>query len=240
MGFVYPKLDEHTAEVIFDGLAAIDGLQLHAEHWREPFEQAGGLLMEYVHLLTQGRRMRDLIEDQIASLERRLAHNSSTVLGALRYIATAHRYGGYVSRTTLTRLVPVLPGGGIGQALRVLEEEFWIRDRADGRYTGLHQERSRIVSDILHEHDPIAETVERLLEDAAAGRLLNPPHPARQDIDALLAQRQVRAVSFDDWRLIDQIERERGQAVGRERIKFTHVDDMLAALAEYRSELTPG
>lgn len=84
------------------------------------------------------------------------------------------------------------------------------------------------------------ETVERLLEDAAAGRLLNPPHPARQDIDALLAQRQVRAVSFDDWRLIDQIERERGQAVGRERIKFTHVDDMLAALAEYRSELTPG
>jgi len=84
------------------------------------------------------------------------------------------------------------------------------------------------------------ETVKNLLEDLAAGRLLNPPHPARQEIEALLARRQVRVVSFDDWRVIDQLERARGQAVGRERIKFTRTDEMLAALAEYRSELTPG
>lgn len=84
------------------------------------------------------------------------------------------------------------------------------------------------------------ETVERLLEDASAGRVLAPPHPKRVDVEALLAQRHVRVVSFDDWRLIDQIERERGQAIGRERVKFTHVEDMLAALAEYRHELTPG
>lgn len=84
------------------------------------------------------------------------------------------------------------------------------------------------------------ETVERLLEDAAAGRLLHPPHPDRQDIEDALAQRQVRVVSFDDWCLIDQLECQRGRAIGRERIKFTHVEDILAALAEYRSELTPG
>ena len=84
------------------------------------------------------------------------------------------------------------------------------------------------------------ETIERLLEDASAGRVLRPPHPERVDVEALLAQRHVRVVSFDDWRLIDQIERERGQAIGRERVKFTHVEDMLAALAEYRHELTPG
>lgn len=84
------------------------------------------------------------------------------------------------------------------------------------------------------------ETIERLLEDASAGRVLRPPHPERVDVEALLAQRHVRVVSFDDWRLIDQIERERGQAIGRERVKFTHVEDMLTALAEYRHELTPG
>ena len=167
VGFVYPRLDEHTAEVVFEGLGALDGLRLHAEHWREPFEQAGGLLMEYVHLLTQGRRMRDVLADQIAGLERRLAHNGPMVLGALRYIATAHRYGGYLSRATLARLVPT-PVFGIGQTLRVLEDEFWIRDTADGRYTGLHQVRSRVVSDLLHEYDPLAETVERLLQEADA------------------------------------------------------------------------
>lgn len=168
VGFVYPKLDEHTAEVIFDGLAAIDGLRLHAEHWREPFVRADGLLMEYVHLLTQGRRMRDLVAEQIAGRERRLSHHGPTVLGALRVISTAHRYGGYVSRATLTKLLPASQGIGIGRTLRVLEEEFWIRDHTDHRYTGLHQERSRIVADILHEHDPIADTIEQLLREGDA------------------------------------------------------------------------
>jgi len=84
------------------------------------------------------------------------------------------------------------------------------------------------------------ETVERLLADAVAGRLLNPPQPKRAQIEKLLARRHVRIVSLDDWHVIDQIERERGQAIGRERIKFTHVEDMLAALADYHGELAPG
>lgn len=84
------------------------------------------------------------------------------------------------------------------------------------------------------------ETVERLLEDAVAGRLLNPPQPKRAQIEKLLARRNVRVVTFDDWHVIDQLERERGQAIGRERVKFTHVEEMLAALADYRGELAPG
>jgi len=84
------------------------------------------------------------------------------------------------------------------------------------------------------------ETVEHILADAAAGRLLQPPQAERARIERLLAQRQIRTVSFDDWRVIDQIEREYGQAIGRERVKFTHVEDMLAALADYYGELAPG
>ena len=83
------------------------------------------------------------------------------------------------------------------------------------------------------------ETVERLLEDASAGRLLHPPQPSRAGVEELLARRQVRVVTFEDWRRIDAIERERGAAVGRERVKFTHVEDMLAALADPRREPTP-
>ncbi|KAF7548297.1 hypothetical protein G7Z17_g7148 [Cylindrodendrum hubeiense] len=39
-----------------------------------------------------------------------------------------------------------------------------------------------------------------------------------------------RAVAWDDWRRIDQAERERGQKAGKEREKFTSTADMLAVL----------
>src|SRR5690606_21626909 len=83
------------------------------------------------------------------------------------------------------------------------------------------------------------ETIELLLADASEGRLLHPPQPSRAGVEELLARRQVRVVTFEDWRRIDEIERERGAAVGRERLKFTHVEDMLAALADPRREPTP-
>lgn len=160
--FVYPRLDEHTAESVFSALSRIDGLRLHADHWRDPFAQADGLLMEYVHLLTQGRRMRDVIAEQIAGLERQLDDRAAPVIAALQYITMAHRYSGYLSLDTLTRLVPAA-GHGLGRALQVLEAEFWIRDEPAGRYAGVHRVRSGVVSDILHERDPITETVSRLL-----------------------------------------------------------------------------
>jgi ferredoxin--NADP+ reductase len=37
-------------------------------------------------------------------------------------------------------------------------------------------------------------------------------------------------VSYADWLRLNEIELERGRAQGRPRLKFTRVDDMLAAL----------
>lgn len=39
-----------------------------------------------------------------------------------------------------------------------------------------------------------------------------------------------RAVSWDDWMILDQIEKSRGSKLGKERVKFTKVDDMLKFL----------
>lgn len=74
------------------------------------------------------------------------------------------------------------------------------------------------------------ETAERLLADHAAGAL---PAPAagRDALDALLAARGVRVVSFADWQRLDALEVARGQAAGRPRLKFTRIDEMLEALA---------
>jgi adrenodoxin-NADP+ reductase len=43
-------------------------------------------------------------------------------------------------------------------------------------------------------------------------------------------KRGCRRVSWQDWELIDKAERERGKAKGKEREKFTRIEDMLAVL----------
>jgi len=197
--FVRPALDAHTAQVLFDALHGINGVQMHAAHWYEPFEEAEGLLMEYVHILTQGRRIRDVIGEQLAGLEHRLGEQSHLVINALRYIATMHAYGGYLSRTTLMRLLPAARSMQIGRALRVLQDEFWVRDADDGRYVGLHQVRSAAVMNVIHADDPIGETIKNLLAEADADEvgamledlLYNSPNIASDAID-ILASRTTR------------------------------------------------
>jgi ferredoxin--NADP+ reductase len=74
------------------------------------------------------------------------------------------------------------------------------------------------------------ESTEWLLEDHTAGRLNPAPHPGRQAIDGVLAARGIRVVTWADWRRLDVLEQARGKAAGRPRLKFTSIDEMLAAL----------
>lgn len=73
------------------------------------------------------------------------------------------------------------------------------------------------------------ETVRHLLDDVAAGRLLEPGNPDPDAIERLLADRDVNYVTFGEWEEIDQIEVARGEPHGRPRIKFTRVEEMLDA-----------
>ena len=75
-----------------------------------------------------------------------------------------------------------------------------------------------------------AETVGKLLEDAAAGALLSPPLADRQAVDALLQARSVEFTTYADWELLDKLEQETGRKLGKVREKFTDIQDMLAAL----------
>lgn len=74
------------------------------------------------------------------------------------------------------------------------------------------------------------ESADRLLEDAAAGRLLTPAAPGRDAVATLLAGRGVRVVTWADWHRLDQLEQSRGKALGRPRLKFTSIPEMLTAL----------
>ena len=75
-----------------------------------------------------------------------------------------------------------------------------------------------------------AETVQAMTEDLAAGHTLAPAEPDAATLERLIQQRQPQVVSYADWLRLNEIEVERGRARGRPRVKFTRVDDMLAAL----------
>jgi len=77
-----------------------------------------------------------------------------------------------------------------------------------------------------------AETVENMLADARAGRVLSPAQATADAAEALVCGRQVHVVTYADWRRLDALELSHGKEQGRPRVKFTRVDDMLAALAE--------
>jgi ferredoxin--NADP+ reductase len=64
------------------------------------------------------------------------------------------------------------------------------------------------------------DTVDKILEDAAAGRL---NQPIADDIDAMLAEHAPQAVTWEGWEAIDAIETAAGAASdpGRPRVKLT-------------------
>ena len=77
------------------------------------------------------------------------------------------------------------------------------------------------------------ETIDTLLEDAAAGAL--PERNAGADaLPSLLAERGVDFIEFDGWQAIDALEQERGAAAGRPRIKLTAFEELLAAARKER------
>jgi ferredoxin--NADP+ reductase len=73
------------------------------------------------------------------------------------------------------------------------------------------------------------ETVQLLLEDAAAGRLEPRPDASAAAVDALLAERGARVVEYDGWCAIDEAERAAGEKGGRPRVKFCSWEELLAA-----------
>jgi ferredoxin/flavodoxin---NADP+ reductase len=68
------------------------------------------------------------------------------------------------------------------------------------------------------------ETVELLLEDAAAGKLQAPSHGELADV---LMERGATFVEYDGWRAIDAAERAMGEPLGRPRVKVTGWSDLL-------------
>ncbi len=74
------------------------------------------------------------------------------------------------------------------------------------------------------------ESVNSLKDDVARGRLTPAENPDPDAVEALLDARNVRYVTIEEWRKLNELETSAGQAQGRPRVKFVTVDEMLTAL----------
>jgi ferredoxin--NADP+ reductase len=74
------------------------------------------------------------------------------------------------------------------------------------------------------------ETVEQMIVDWKANRILHPVQPTAEASKQFIAQRQPHYVTYEDWQQLDELETKHGEECGRPRIKFTKIEDMLEAL----------
>lgn len=141
---------------------------------------------------------------------------------------------GLVFRSVGYRGVP-LPGVPFNESWGViLNENGRVLDPGSqkpvvGEYTGGWIKRGP--TGVIGTNKPdSAETVACMMEDLAAGAILNPSRPGPDAAEALIKERQPNYFSYDDWLRLNKLEVARGQAVGRPRVKYIRVEEMLAAL----------
>ncbi len=73
-----------------------------------------------------------------------------------------------------------------------------------------------------------ADTVARVVEDAEAGRLNEPPSPDAEGIEAWLRECVPSLVTWTGWQAIDVHEKDLGEPQGRPRVKLVRVPEMIA------------
>jgi ferredoxin--NADP+ reductase len=166
----------------------------------------------------------------------RLGHNElyATEAGTLRPQLT-DRYEdvpvGLVFRSIGYRGVP-LPGVPFNDSWGViLNEKGRVVDPETkkpklGEYTAGWIKRGP--SGVIGTNKPDAvETVKNMLNDLNSDSLLMPSAPGSDDVEKLITDRQPQYFSYEDWKRVDASEISRGQALGRPRLKYTQIDDMI-------------
>lgn len=142
------RMNEGLAETIWQELCTENGTSW--SHWREPFEQSGGLLLEYVHLLTQGDRLAAVIEEQI---QQREDEGRNDELAIIRGTAVLCASGGEVEARSLFELLG-LNADSASRSLRRLIDEHLVLESRPGVLGGLHMLRSKAL--VLASHDGAA------------------------------------------------------------------------------------
>ena len=152
------RLDETAAETIFRGLVRRGATT--SPHWKEAFRESDGLTLEFTHMLTRGRRLREVIGEQV---RRRIVENRRLELKVLSLIAVADRWTASIATSDLAAACEV-GDFELRKANCRLTDEHLIVER-NGLVSGLHRLRSEAISNAIHHQPPpdLYSTVRRVL-----------------------------------------------------------------------------
>ena len=153
-----PKLDRELAVSIAETL--VNRQVQTALDVTEAFEASDNLLMEFLSMLLTGRRLRQVVEEQVSA---RFEEERYIEREILRYVTTAHAAGVSLPAEVLGTLIP---GSDLAPALAQLDREHILIPDDESRWQGLHELRSRITHDYLHKFPPptSAATIRHLVE----------------------------------------------------------------------------
>jgi len=165
---VRPRLDEELAARIHKELLAHGAT--NQQHWRETYNQSDGLTLEYTHMLSRGRRLRDVIGDQVRD---RIREKRTAELAIIAPVSVAHQWGASISASRLAKIVTSSPGE-FKESLNRLADEHLVAIE-DGVVRGLHPLRSAALCDAVHEVPPptLAETVRDVLAGIQTEQILS-------------------------------------------------------------------
>lgn len=142
---VRPQLDEELASRLFSQLPPAEPARFL--HWREPFEQSKGLLLEFTHLVTQGERLESVLRDQVR--QRVVEHRDDELL-ILQAVSFASRFSASLDKDRL-RLATGLAPFTFARAVNRLLEEHAVSLVGTDCIGGLHEIRSRHLDSLVRE-----------------------------------------------------------------------------------------
>ncbi|HYO88316.1 MAG TPA: FAD-dependent oxidoreductase [Candidatus Limnocylindrales bacterium] len=228
-------LEQEADKVNRDNLAALQALaarppehkprRLHLLFLRSPVRLIGTDRVEAIELVKNR-----LVREPDGTLRPRPSDQTETLPVGLVFRSIGYK-GAPLPGHQFDEVRGVLPnsGGHLSSDGQPLTGEYtvgWIKRGPSG---------------VIGSNRPDAvETANHMLDDAQQGDLLRPAHPGRAELEALLESRGVIVVTYADWQIIDQLEIQAGAAIGRPRLKFSRVEDMLNALHGARDRSKAG
>lgn len=143
--FFEVSLSESLAQSVWQKLTSRG--QTEWQHWLEPYEQSNGLMLEYVHILTQGQRLAAVIDEQVRKREQ---EGRCAELAIIRGSSVLSSLGGEVEAGKLFDILELSPDRA-SVALQRLLDEHLVRESRPGVLGGLHSLRSQALSHASHD-----------------------------------------------------------------------------------------
>jgi len=143
--FFEVRLSQELARSVWQEL--FNREQTDLQYWQEPYEQSKGLMLEYVHILTQGKRLAEVIGEQV---RQRQQADRCDELAIIRGTSVLCALGGEVDAKRLFELLELPPDRASTALIRLLNEHL-VRETRRGVLGGLHALRSAALSEASHD-----------------------------------------------------------------------------------------